>query len=160
MTQAQQDAQKVSTCLWFDGAAEEAAALYTSLIPGSAITSTFSPDPAQPPLVVEFSLAGVPYQGLNGGPQFPQSEAVSIVVHTDDQTETDRLWEALLANGGNENRCGWLKDRFGVSWQIVPRRFIQLLSDPDPVAAGRAMAAMMQMRKLDIAALETAFNGA
>jgi predicted 3-demethylubiquinone-9 3-methyltransferase (glyoxalase superfamily) len=160
MTQPQNEAQKISTCLWFDDAAEEAATLYTSLIPDSAITSSFSPDPQQPPLLVEFTLAGVPYQGLNGGPQFPQSEAVSIVVHTEDQVETDRLWDALLANGGSESQCGWLKDRFGLSWQIVPRRFMELLSDPDRVAAGRAMAAMMQMRKLDIAALEAAFNGA
>lgn len=153
------DSQKVSTCLWFDGNGEEAAAFYTSLIPDSTITDVFRPEPDGAPLIVEFTLAGVPYQALNGGPQFRHSEAASIVVLTDDQAETDRLWEALVADGGSESQCGWLKDRFGLSWQIVPRRFIQLVSAPDGAAAGRTMQAMMQMKKLDIAALEAAAKG-
>lgn len=151
--------RKIATCLWYDGTAEEAATLYTSLIPGSQITDRFRPEPDGPPLIVEFTLAGVPYQALNGGPQFAHSEAASIVVLTDDQAETDHLWEALIADGGSESRCGWLKDRFGVSWQIVPRGLIELLSAPDRAAAERAMGAMLQMRKLDIAALEAAFHG-
>lgn len=150
---------KVATCLWFDNSAEEAARLYTSLLPDSAITDTFRPDPSGPPLVVAFSLAGTPYQALNGGPVFPQTEAASIVVLTEDAAETDRLWAALTADGGIESQCGWLKDRFGVSWQIVPRRFLEMTGSEDRAAAGRVMQAMQAMRKLDIVALEAAFRG-
>lgn len=152
-------APKVSTCLWFNNEGEEAAAFYTSLLPDSAITGTFRPDPSAPPLIVEFTLAGAPYQILNGGPHFTQSEAASIVVVTEDQQETDHLWKALTANGGEESQCGWLKDRFGVSWQIVPRHFLTLAQDPDREAAGRMQQRMMSMRKLDIHALERAFQG-
>jgi predicted 3-demethylubiquinone-9 3-methyltransferase (glyoxalase superfamily) len=150
---------KVATCLWFDGNAEEAATLYTSLLPDSRITSVFRPQADGPALVVAFTLGGTPFQALNGGPQFRPSEAASIVVSTGDQAETDRLWAALTADGGEESRCAWLKDRFGVSWQIVPEALPRLLGAPDRAAAGRAMQAMLGMGKIDIAALEAAFRG-
>lgn len=149
---------KVTTCLWFDGTALDAATFYTSLLPDSEITGSLSTAPDTAPLVVEFTLCGTPYQGLNGGPQFPQSEAASIVVMTDNQEETDRLWNKLTHDGGNESQCGWLKDRFGVSWQIVPRQFVELGKSPDRAAVERMMAAMMSMKKLDIAKLEAAFR--
>lgn len=155
-----QNPAKVSTCLWFDGKGEEAAAFYTSLLPNSAITGELRPDPTGPALVVEFTLAGVPYQILNGGPHFTPSEAASIVVITDSIEETDYLWTTLTADGGSESQCGWLKDRFGVSWQIVPRRFLELSKSENRDAAARMTQAMMQMRKLDIVALEAAFTGA
>jgi len=142
----------VSVCLWYDGKAEEAARFYTSLIPNSEIKSTS-------PFMVTFTLDGVPFQAMNGGPKFKPNEAASIVVHTKDQEETDRLWNALTANGGAESRCAWLKDRFGVSWQIVPEILPKLFGSPDRQAANRAMQAMLQMSKIDIAALEAAFNG-
>ena len=149
---------KVLTCLWFDGEGEDAARLYTSLVPGSEITGTLGKTAAGGPLMVTFTLAGTPYQALNGGPQFKLDEAASIVVTTDDQGETDRLWDALT-DGGREGRCGWLVDRFGVSWQIVPRALPALLGGPDPDGARRAMEAMLQMHKIDIAALEAAYGG-
>lgn len=152
-------AAKVRTCLWYDGQAEQAAQLYVSLLPDSTIESIFRPEKEGPALVVNFTLSGAPYQGLNGGPQFKHTEAASISVMTKDQEETDRLWNALTADGGSESMCGWLKDRFGVSWQIVPEALPRLLTDPDRDAAGRAMQAMMGMRRLDIAALEAAFRG-
>lgn len=150
---------KVRTCLWFDGRGEEAAELYVSLLPDSRIESVFRPDPDGPALTVEFTLAGAPYMILNGGPHYKLSPAASISVATDDQAETDRLWAALTAEGGEESRCAWLTDRFGVSWQIVPRRLMQLLSAEDRAAAGRAQEAMLGMSKIDIAALEAAFAG-
>jgi predicted 3-demethylubiquinone-9 3-methyltransferase (glyoxalase superfamily) len=107
-------------------------------------------------MVVEFTLAGQPYIGLNGGPKFPFTEAVSFQVRTADQTETDRLWDALIADGGQERVCGWLKDRWGLSWQITPQRLLDLIADPDRARAKRAMEAMMKMRKIDIAAVEAA----
>lgn len=149
----------VQTCLWFDGDAEAASALYTALIPGSAITRVTRMAPEGPALMVNFHLAGVPYQALNGGPQFKHSPAVSISVSTPDQAETDRLWEALLADGGQPSQCAWLTDRFGLSWQIVPEALPRLLGAADRAAAGRAMQAMLQMGKIDIAALEAAFQG-
>lgn len=152
-------AGRVSTCLWFDGDAEEAAALYVSLIPNSGIEGTFRHEPSAPPLIVLFTLDGAPYQGLNGGPGYVPTEAVSIVVSTRDQEETDRLWEALAGNGGSESQCGWLKDRFGVSWQIVPEALPRLLTAADRAAADRARQAMLRMRKIDIALLEAAFEG-
>jgi predicted 3-demethylubiquinone-9 3-methyltransferase (glyoxalase superfamily) len=151
--------QKVRTCLWFDDQAEEAAAFYVSLLPDSRIESASRPKQDGPALVVEFTLAGTPYQALNGGPHFAFTEAASIVVMTEDQAETDRLWDALVADGGRESQCGWLKDRYGLSWQIVPRALVRLLSDPDREAAGRAMDAMLKMRKIDIAGLEAAHAG-
>lgn len=142
----------VAVCLWFDGNAEEAAKFYTSLVPNSKITSIS-------PVMVTFSLDGVPFQALNGGPQYKHTEAASISISTPNQEETDRLWSALTSDGGIEGRCAWLKDRFGVSWQIVPRALSQLLSAPDSEAANRVLQTMLKMKKIDIAALESAFNG-
>jgi predicted 3-demethylubiquinone-9 3-methyltransferase (glyoxalase superfamily) len=150
---------KVRTCLAFRDQAEEAARFYASLIPGSEVETAFRPDPSAPALTVFFTLAGTPYQALNMGDYVALNDAVSISVTTKDQEETDRLWKALLADGGAENRCGWLRDRFGLAWQIVPKALPRLLTDPDRAAAGRAMRAMMGMTKLDVAALETAFHG-
>ena len=110
--------------------------------------------------MVEFTLAGRTFLGLNGGPQFPQSEAVSFMIYTDDQAETDRLWNAIVGNGGQESQCGWCKDRWGVSWQITPRRLMAFHTDPDPARAKAAFAAMMTMKKIDIAALEAAADAA
>lgn len=149
----------VRTCLWFEEGGHEAAEFYVDLIPGSRIENLFAPDPQGPPLVIDFSLAGTPYQALNGGPAFPQTEAASISVTTDDQAETDRLWCALTGNGGSESKCGWLKDRWGVSWQIVPRAVLEMIAAADREAAERAMAALMQMRKLDVAEMRKAFEG-
>jgi predicted 3-demethylubiquinone-9 3-methyltransferase (glyoxalase superfamily) len=142
----------VAVCLWFDGQAEEAARFYTSLIPNSKITGTS-------PVMTTFVLDGVPFQALNGGPQFKPTEAASICVSTADQAETNRLWGALTSEGGCEGRCAWLKDRFGVSWQIVPSVLPKLLGSSDREAAGRALQAMMKMTKIDIALLEAAYAG-
>ncbi|MEO1243014.1 MAG: VOC family protein [Pseudomonadota bacterium] len=150
---------KVRTCLWFDCKGEEAARFYTSLLPDSEIEKVYKPDPTGPPLVVEFTLAGAPYMILNGGPHYKQTPAASISVLTKDQKETDRLWAALTADGGEESMCAWLTDKYGVSWQIVPERLVDLINDDDRTAAGRAQEAMMKMRKIDTAALEAAFNG-
>lgn len=157
--------QKIVPCLWFNGQAEEAARLYVSLLPDSHIDTVYrSPTdtpsgPAGSVLTVEFTLAGRQYLGLNGGPQFPFTEAVSFQIHCADQAEVDRLWKALTADGGQEVACGWLKDRWGLSWQIVPIRMVELLHDADPARAKRAMEAMMGMVKIDIAALERAAAG-
>jgi predicted 3-demethylubiquinone-9 3-methyltransferase (glyoxalase superfamily) len=156
---------KITPCLWFDGVAEEAAGFYVSLLPGSRIDKVMrSPadnpsTPAGGVLTVEFTLAGQPFLGLNGGPQFPFTEAVSFSVDCEDQAEVDRLWDALTADGGKPVQCGWLKDRFGLSWQIVPRALPKLLSGPDKEGAKRAMEAMMEMVKLDVAELERAYRG-
>jgi predicted 3-demethylubiquinone-9 3-methyltransferase (glyoxalase superfamily) len=117
--------------LWFDNQGHEAALFYVSLLPNSCIENIVSPNPGRPPLVVEFTLGGTPYMVLNGGPQFEHTEAASILVLTEGQDETDRLWDALIAGGGRAGQCGWLKDRFGVSWQIVPQTLPRLLSDTD-----------------------------
>jgi predicted 3-demethylubiquinone-9 3-methyltransferase (glyoxalase superfamily) len=153
---------KITPCLWYDHNAEEAANFYVTLFPDSRIDNVVR-SPADNPsmkeggvLVVEFTLAGLPYIGLNGGPQFPFTEAVSFQVKTEDQAETDRLWDALIANGGEESMCGWLKDRWGLSWQITPARLLELMADKDRDRARRAMEAMMTMRKIDIAAVERA----
>lgn len=153
------DKPKVRTCLWFDENGAEAAEFYVSLLPDSAIESMSRTEPGKPPLVVELSLAGTPYMFLNGGKHYALSPAASIAVRTADQAETDRLWHALLADGGEESRCGWLTDRFGVSWQVVPDVLPRLLGADDREAAERVMQAMLQMRKLDIATLEAAFRG-
>lgn len=147
---------RIRTCLWFESGGEDAARFYVELVPNSGITSAFRPSPEAPALVIELQLDGVPYQFLNGGPHYVLSPAASIVVRTDSQAETDRYWSALTANGGKESRCGWLVDRFGVSWQVVPRRLMELLADPDPAAATRVRDAMLQMAKIDVAALEAA----
>lgn len=154
---------KVRTCLWFAQGGHEAAKFYVSLLAGSwidSVTPTANPDdtPADP-MVVEFTLSGAPMMILTAGPHYKLTPAASISVLTDSQAETDRLWAALTANGGEESRCGWLTDRFGVSWQIVPRRMMELFSAEDQAAAGRAQGAMLQMAKIDIAAIEAAFAG-
>ena len=153
-------------CLWFDGTAEEAATFYASVFPDSRVERVWR-SPAETPsgpagmvLTVDFTLAGQRFQGLNGGPHFAFTEAVSFVLECEDQAEVDRLWEALLADGGEPGPCGWLKDRFGLSWQVVPQRLNELVDDPDPERARRAMEAMLQMGKLDIAELERAADAA
>lgn len=148
---------KTRTCWWFDGKAREAVEFYVSLLPDSRIDQEFAAHDEEP-LVIEFTLAGAPMMTLNGGPMFKQTEAASISVLTEDQEETDRLWSTLTADGGAESMCGWLKDRYGVSWQIVPKRLVELINHRDVEAAGRTRDAMMQMKKIDIAALEAAFN--
>ena len=157
---------KVYPCLWFDGKAEEAANFYVSLLPDSHVDRVWR-SPADTPsgpegmvLTVEFTLAGQPFMNLNGGPEFTFNEAVSFVIECDDQPEVDRLWDALGANGGEPGPCGWIKDRFGVSWQITPRRLTELTSDPDPDRARRAMEAMLQMGKIEIDELERAADAA
>ena len=156
--------QKITPCLWFDGQAEQAARYYVSLLPDSRIDRVVrSPadtpsGPAGTVLAVEFTLAGNKFSGLNGGPQFPFTEAVSFQIACQDQAEVDRLWSAL-SDGGSPGRCGWLKDRWGMSWQIVPTRLYQLMTDSDPGRSRRAMEAMMKMSKLDIAELERAAAG-
>ncbi len=151
--------RKCRTCLWFDSGGEAAAETYVALLPDSRIDTVFRTEPDGPALVVEFTLAGVPYQIINGGPVYKLSPAVSISVTTEDQAETDRLWDALTADGGSESQCGWLVDRFGVSWQIVPRELLRLLGHANRQAAARARAAMMGMRRIDIEALKAAFDG-
>ncbi len=154
----------VQTCLWFDTEAFDAAQLYTSLLPDARITSvTHYPDQVDFPsgepgavLTVEFELGTQRFVALNGGPHFQLTPAASIQVFCADQAEVDRLWEGLLADGGQESQCGWLVDRFGLSWQVIPTRLTELMSDPDPARARRTTAAMLTMRKLDIAALEAA----
>ncbi len=156
---------RITPSLWYDGEAEAAANFYVTLLPDSRVDNV-QRSPAETPsgpegsvLIVEFTLAGQKFMGLNGGPEFKFTEAVSFVIQTEDQAETDRLWEALTANGGEESVCGWLKDRWGLSWQITPRRLTELIADSDPGRARRAMEAMMKMRKIDIAALEAAADG-
>lgn len=151
-------ASAIRTCLWFrDGRGREAAEFYCSLIPGSRIESFFHSDAGHGAFsVINFSLGGVPYQILDAGPMFMLTEAVSISVATDDQAESDRLNAALTANGGEQSHCGWLKDRFGVSWQVYPRRLTELTMSPDKNVSARAMAAMMKQMKIDIAEIEAA----
>ncbi len=156
---------KVSPCLWFDGEAEEAANFYVSLLPNSRI-ETVQKNPVDSPagkagtvLVVEFTLAGQRFMALNGGMRFDYTPAVSFKIDCADQAEVDRLWDALSANGGAAERCGWLRDRFGVSWQIVPTALPQYLGGPDRAGAQRAMAAMLGMVKLDIEGLRRAYEG-
>ena len=156
---------KITPCLWFDGKAEEAANFYVSLLPDSHIDKVFR-SPAETPsgpagmvLTVDFTVAGRPFQGLNGGPDFTFNESVSFRIDCEDQAEVDRLWNALSENGGHPGPCGWIKDRFGLSWQITPRALGRMLSDPDTEAARRAMEAMLKMGKIEVAELERAFKG-
>jgi predicted 3-demethylubiquinone-9 3-methyltransferase (glyoxalase superfamily) len=155
----------IATCLWFDGEAEAAAKLYTSLVPDSRIDRVLHA-PADNPstrkgdvLTVDFTLAGQRLTALNGGPDFTFSEAISLVIECEDQAEVDRLWSSLILGGGEAGPCGWLKDRFGVSWQIVPRVLNEMLAGPDAEGAKRAMEAMLGMGKLDIAKLREAYEG-
>ncbi|WP_298429251.1 VOC family protein [uncultured Jannaschia sp.] len=148
---------RVSTCLWFaDNNGHEAAAFWCDLLPDSRIVQTM-PGEGDAPLAVAFELMGTPYQALNGGPRNRLGEETSIVVATDDQAETDRLWDAL-SDGGEVLECGWLIDRFGVRWQIAPEGLWDMTCDPDRAAAGRAFAAMMTMTKIDIGAVRAAFE--
>ena len=158
---------KVFPCLWFDGNAEEAAEFYVTLLPNSHVDNVWR-SPAETPsgpagmvLTVDFTVAGQQLQGLNGGAEFRFNESVSFVIDCEDQAEVDRLWESLTANGGEPGPCGWLKDRFGLSWQIVPRRLGELVNiDPDPERARRAMEAMLTMGKIEVAELERAADAA
>lgn len=157
---------KISPCLWFDGNAEEAARLYTSLFPNSRIgkvTRSPADTPSGPEgsvLTVDFTLAGQRFIGLNGGPDFKFNEAVSFSIDCEDQAEVDRYWEALIAGGGEPSVCGWLKDRFGLSWQVVPKQLSRYLEGSDPDGARRAMEAMLKMTKLEIEPLREAYEGA
>ena len=156
---------KITPCLWFDGKAQEAADFYVSLLPDSHVdkvwrTPADTPSgPAGTVLTVEFTVAGQKFVGLNGGPDFRFNEAISFVIECEDQAEVDRLWDTLTANGGEPGPCGWLKDRFGMSWQIVPRQLNEMVEDPDRERARRAMEAMLKMGKIEIAELQRAFDG-
>ena len=151
----------IRTVLWFSRNGREAAEFYCSQIPNSRITSSYASDSGGPDgnmhfEVIDLTLNGVPYQLLEAGPMFPLSECVSVMVATPDQAETDRLWEALVEGGGSHGPCGWLKDRFGLSWQVVPEAALRLMTSPDRARAGRALGAVMQMGKIDLAAVEAA----
>ncbi|QQQ01907.1 VOC family protein [Lysobacter enzymogenes] len=156
---------KNTICLWYDGAALEAAEFYAKTFPDSAVTAIHHapgdyPDGHQGDvLTVEFTVAGIPCVGLNGGPAFKHDEAFSFQIATDDQAETDRLWDAIVGNGGKESACGWCKDKWGLSWQITPRALLDAFTDPDRAAAKRAFDAMMTMGKIDIAKIEAARRG-
>jgi len=156
---------KISPCLWFDGQAEEAARFYTAIFPNSSI-DRISRSPADNPstpagavLTVDFTLDGAKFIGLNGGPDFHFTEAISFSIDCQDQAEVDRYWDALIEGGGEPSQCGWMKDRFGLSWQVVPRQLNEMLQSSDSEAAKRAMEAMLKMQKLDVAKLRDAFEG-
>jgi predicted 3-demethylubiquinone-9 3-methyltransferase (glyoxalase superfamily) len=155
----------ITPCLWFDGRAEEAAAFYSSVFPDCEVVSIMRA-PADNPstkagdvLLVAFTIAGQPFTALNGGPQFPFTEAVSFEIDCADQAEVDHYWEALVEGGGVHSACGWLKDRFGVSWQVIPRQMGDYLGGADPAGNRRAMEAMLAMGKLDVEALRRAYEG-
>jgi predicted 3-demethylubiquinone-9 3-methyltransferase (glyoxalase superfamily) len=158
-------ASKNTICLWFDRDAEEAARFYARTFPDSAVGAIMRAPGDFPSgqqgdvLTVEFTVCGTPCVGLNGGPAFKHSEAFSFQIATDDQAETDRLWNAIVGNGGQESACGWCKDKWGLSWQITPRVLLEAITDPDPAAAKRAFDAMMTMQKIDIATIEAARRG-
>jgi len=157
--------RKNTICLWYDRTAEEAARFYSETFPDSTVGAIRRAPGDYPAgrkgdvLLVEFTVLGIPCVGLNGGPEFKHSEAFSFQVATDDQAETDRLWNAIVGHGGQESECGWCKDKWGISWQITPRALLDAISDPDPGAARRAFEAMMSMRKIDIATIEAARRG-
>ena len=156
---------KNTICLWYDGTAVDAANFYAKTFPDSAVKAIHHAPGDYPDgkkgdvLTVEFTVAGIPCIGLNGGPHFKHNEAFSFQIATDNQAETDRLWNAIIEGGGQESQCGWCKDRWGVSWQITPRALIAAVTDPNPAAAKRAFDAMMKMKKIDIAAIEAAQAG-
>jgi predicted 3-demethylubiquinone-9 3-methyltransferase (glyoxalase superfamily) len=156
--------QKITPCLWYDTQAEEAARFYVSVFRDGSILDIMrhtEPGPGEPGSVftVEFEIAGRHYLALNGGPMFKFNESVSLIIDCEDQQEVDYYWDRLREGGGSEQACGWLKDRFGLSWQVVPRRMVELLKDADREKAGRVMAAMMEMVKIDMAELERAARG-
>ncbi|MEZ5498115.1 MAG: VOC family protein [Steroidobacteraceae bacterium] len=157
---------KNTICLWYNGDAEDAARFYAKTFPDSAVTAVhrapgdFPSGKKDDVITVEFTVLGIPCVGLNGGAIFKHSEAFSFQVSTVDQEETDRYWDAIIGNGGQESACGWCKDKWGLSWQITPRALVQAITDPDRAAAQRAFDAMMRMKKIDIAAIEAARRGA
>jgi 2-polyprenyl-6-hydroxyphenyl methylase/3-demethylubiquinone-9 3-methyltransferase len=156
---------KNTICLWYDGSAEEAARFYAATFPDSSVGDVYRapgdfPDGKQGDvLTVTFTVLGIPCMGINGGPAFRHSEAFSFQVSTDSQEETDRYWNAIIGNGGEESACGWCKDKWGLSWQITPQMLMEAIAAPDPAVAKRAFDAMMTMKKIDIAAIETARRG-
>jgi 2-polyprenyl-6-hydroxyphenyl methylase/3-demethylubiquinone-9 3-methyltransferase len=156
---------KNTICLWYEGEALEAAHFYAGIFPDSSVGAVHYAPGDYPNgkqgqvLTVEFTVIGIPCLGLNGGPMFKHNESFSFQVATDDQAETDRLWNAIIGNGGQESACGWCKDKWGLSWQITPRALTAAVTDPDSKAAKRAFEAMMTMRKIDIAAIEAARRG-
>ncbi|KDN98760.1 VOC family protein [Pseudomonas donghuensis] len=156
---------KTTICLWYDGTALEAATFYAQTFPDSKVGAVhrapgdFPSGKEGDVLTVEFTVLGIPCVGLNGGPMFQHNEAFSFQVATEDQAETDRLWSAIVGNGGQESACGWCKDKWGLSWQISPRVLVEAVTSPDRAAAKRAFEAMMGMRKIDIAAIEAAVRG-
>ncbi|MEO6388921.1 MAG: VOC family protein [Croceibacterium sp.] len=158
-------ANKAANCLWYDNDAEGAANFYAATFPDSSVGMVHRapgdfPDGKQGQvLTVDFTVCGIPCIGLNGGPAFKHSEAFSIMVFTDDQAETDRLWNAIVGNGGQESQCGWCKDKWGVNWQITPRALMAAMAGPDRAAAKRVFDAMMTMKKIDIAQIEAARQG-
>ena len=162
---AMNDKIKIAPCLWFDKNAEEAARFYAATFPDSRVLAVhkspidYPSGKAGETLTVDFVVLGQQFVGLNGGPEFHFSEAVSFQVYTDTQEETDRYWNAIVGNGGQESMCSWCKDKFGLSWQIVPRALMDAINDPDRAAAKRAMEAMMTMKKIDIAKVEAARRG-
>jgi predicted 3-demethylubiquinone-9 3-methyltransferase (glyoxalase superfamily) len=154
--------QKITPFLWFDHQAEEAANFYVSIFPNSSVEKVHrygdsGPGPAGSVMTVAFRLEGQPFTALNGGPIFKFTEAISFVVHCENQDEVDKYWDQL-SQSGQETQCGWLKDKFGLSWQIVPQAFLEMIQDKDPAKVGRVMKAMMQMKKLDVAELEKAYR--
>lgn len=157
-------AARLTPCLWYDGRAEEAANLYVSIFPDSRIDEIVRSPSDNPSvsegevLLVRLSLFGQPFIALNGGPQFSFTEAISFQIDCADQEETDRYWEQLVVGGGRHDQCGWLKDRFGVSWQVIPREMHRYIGGPDPDGARRAMQAMLAMTKLDVAAMRAAYE--
>lgn len=156
---------KMTICLWYNGDAEEAAQFYAKTFPDSSVGAIHRAPGDYPAgktgdvLTVEFTVMGIPCIGLNGGPEFKHNEAFSFQVATADQAETDRYWNAIIGNGGQESVCGWCKDKWGLSWQITPIALIEAVNDPDSAAAKRAFDAMMEMKKIDIAAIEAAHRG-
>ena len=156
---------KNTICLWYDRGAEEAARFYAATFPNSTVGAVHRAPSDYPSgkkgdvLTVEFTVLGVACLGLNGGPVFKQSEAFSFLVTTEDQAETDRYWNAIVNNGGEESMCGWCKDKWGLSWQITPRVLMEATTSADPAVAKRAFDAMMQMKKVDVAAIEAAVRG-
>ena len=154
--------QPIAPCLWFDGNAEEAVNYYTSIFKDSRVVhadrfTETGPDPNAPVMFIEFEINGQPFQAINGGPEFTFSEAISFSIECADQDEVDYYWNALTKEG-EPSECGWLKDKYGVSWQVVPRALTELLRDPDRERAGQVMRRMLQMKKLDVAELQAAYN--
>ena len=156
---------KNTICLWFNGTAEDAARFYAATFPDSSVGAVHRAPGDYPAgkrgdvLTVEFTVMGIPCIGLNGGPEFTHDEAFSFQVSTSDQAETDRYWNAIVGNGGQESVCGWCKDKWGLSWQITPVALMNAITDPDPIAAKRAFDAMMEMTKIDVSAIEAARRG-